>query len=156
MPYNYSSFSTHFCNLLIVCFKLFISSTDTSLNNVLLILPISSSIIFKIGLHSSVSCKWCIRLSFSSMQVQISPFFSNESTLLEIRVFETPNTTFNSVLVVIVELFFKTIKIDISFGEKIKFLKTIFYFFSVIIPHLIENTQQLLNRKHIIAPTPIE
>lgn len=56
---------------------------------------------------------------FSSMQVQISPFFSNESTLLEIRVFETPNTTFNSVLVVIVELFFKTIKIDISFGEKL-------------------------------------
>lgn len=45
--------------------------------------------------------------------------FSNESTLLEIRVFETPNTTFNSVLVVIVELFFKTIKIDISFGEKL-------------------------------------
>ena len=44
----------------------------------------------------------------------MSPFFSKESTLLEIKVFETPNTTFNSVLVVIVELFFKIIKIEIS------------------------------------------
>ena len=50
------------------------------------------------------------------MVIRISDKTQNYSKVTKLLV---KPTTFNSVLVVIVELFFKIIKIEISFGEKL-------------------------------------